>query len=202
VRGEEGAGGEVTSDLLSRDSKGFKAASDVELQPICFFRFRKNWREPDVWTPYCHWLVVALLSAVRFRHRTPSCDRQSSCCRPLLPPIFVHRRHCRRCRCCRSATATTATIARPFVVPLSHPLIILSPQKCLVCQLTTCKNGSSGDQQISHALLWLGVEDALLDLVRGAEVLHENIAPCALAKAEGPRLHHHRCQNYDNSTIR
>jgi hypothetical protein len=33
--------------------------------------------------------------------------------------------------------------------------------------------------------LRLGVEDALLDLERGAEVLDQNIAPCALAKAEG-----------------
>jgi hypothetical protein len=78
----------------------------------------------------------------------------------------------------------------------------------LVRQLTTCENGLSGDQQISHALLWLGVEGALLDLARGVEVLHENIAPCALNKAEGPRSHHRRCQNYDNlgeevfSTIR
>ncbi len=58
-----------------------------------------------------HWLVVALLSAVRYHHRTPSCDRQRSRCRPLLPPFVVHHRHCRRCRCrcCRAATASTAT---------------------------------------------------------------------------------------------
>ena len=31
---------------------GFKAASDVELQPICFFDSEKNWREPDLWTLY------------------------------------------------------------------------------------------------------------------------------------------------------
>jgi hypothetical protein len=32
-----------------------------------------------------HWLVVALLSAVRFCHRMPSCDHQRSRCRPLSP---------------------------------------------------------------------------------------------------------------------
>jgi hypothetical protein len=57
----------------------------------------------------CHWLVVALLSAIRYHHRTPSCGRQCSCCRPLLPPIVVHRRHRRCCHCCRAATASTAT---------------------------------------------------------------------------------------------
>jgi hypothetical protein len=31
------------------------------------------------------WLVVALLSAVRFRHRMPSCNHQRSRCRPLSP---------------------------------------------------------------------------------------------------------------------
>ncbi len=55
------------------------------------------------------WLIVALLSANRFCHRTPSCNRQRSHCRPLFPPIIVHRRHCRRCRCRRAATASTAT---------------------------------------------------------------------------------------------
>jgi hypothetical protein len=30
-------------------------------------------------------LVVALLSAIRFRHHMPSCDHQRSCCRPLSP---------------------------------------------------------------------------------------------------------------------
>jgi hypothetical protein len=30
-------------------------------------------------------LVVALLSAVRFRHRMPSCDHLRSRCRPLSP---------------------------------------------------------------------------------------------------------------------
>jgi hypothetical protein len=31
------------------------------------------------------WLVVALLSAIRFRHHMPSCNHQCSCCRLLLP---------------------------------------------------------------------------------------------------------------------
>jgi hypothetical protein len=35
--------------------------------------------------PFVGWLVVALLSAVRFRHRMPSCDHQRSRCRPLSP---------------------------------------------------------------------------------------------------------------------
>jgi hypothetical protein len=26
----------------------------VELQPICFFDSEKNWREPDLWTPYLY----------------------------------------------------------------------------------------------------------------------------------------------------
>ncbi len=30
---------------------GVKAASDVELQPICSFDSKKNWREPELWTP-------------------------------------------------------------------------------------------------------------------------------------------------------
>ncbi len=47
MRGEEGGGGNKRLTF-----PGFKAASDVELQPICFFRFRKNWREPELWTPY------------------------------------------------------------------------------------------------------------------------------------------------------
>jgi hypothetical protein len=59
---------------------------------------------------YCsrHWLVVALFSAVRFRHRMPSCDHQPSRFRPLLPPIVIHC--CHRCRYrCRQAAATTTT---------------------------------------------------------------------------------------------
>ncbi len=78
----------------------------------------------------------------------------------------------------------------------------------LVQQIPPCDDGLSRDVQISHALLRLGVEDALLDLVRGAEVLDKNIAPCALAEAEGATSHHRGCQNYDNlrkhliSTIR
>jgi hypothetical protein len=67
-----------------------------------------------------------LLSAVRFRHRTPSCNRRRSHRRPLSPPVVVHRRHRHHCRCRRAATATTATIARPLIVPLSRPLIVLS----------------------------------------------------------------------------
>ncbi len=50
-----------------------------------------------------------LFSAVHFRHRTLSCDRQRSCCRPLSPPIIVHRGHRRRCRCRRAATTATTT---------------------------------------------------------------------------------------------
>jgi hypothetical protein len=61
-------------------------------------------------------LVVALFSAVCFRHRTPSCDRQRSRRRPLSPPIVVHRRHGRRCRCRRAATAATATTATATTV--------------------------------------------------------------------------------------
>jgi hypothetical protein len=57
----------------------------------------------------CHWLVVALFSVVRFHHRMPSCNRQRSRCRPLLPPIIVHRHHCRRCRCHQATTTTTTT---------------------------------------------------------------------------------------------
>jgi hypothetical protein len=56
------------------------------------------------------WLVIVLLSAVRFRHCTPSCNHRCSRRRPLSPPIVVHHCHRRRCRCCRAATATTATI--------------------------------------------------------------------------------------------
>jgi hypothetical protein len=61
------------------------------------------------------WLVVALLSAVRFCHRTPSCDRRRSHCRPLFaanrrpssppPPLplppgrhRLHRHHCGQTR--------------------------------------------------------------------------------------------------------
>ncbi len=39
------------------------------------------------------------------RHATIKCSR----CRPLLPPIVVHRRHRHRCCCRRAATASTAT---------------------------------------------------------------------------------------------
>jgi hypothetical protein len=40
----------------------------------------------------CHWLVVALLSAAaaHFFLLMPSCNRQCSCCQPLLPPIVDH----------------------------------------------------------------------------------------------------------------
>jgi hypothetical protein len=55
------------------------------------------------------WLVVVLLSAVRYSHRTPSCDHQCSRCRPLLLPIVIQCRHRCRCRCHRAATASTAT---------------------------------------------------------------------------------------------
>ncbi len=71
------------------------------------------------------------MSTIRFCHRTPSCGRWRSCRRQLLPPIVVHLRHRQRCCCCQAATATTATIACHLVVPLSHPLIVLS----LRCQL-------------------------------------------------------------------
>jgi hypothetical protein len=57
-----------------------------------------------------------------------------------------------------------------------------------------CEDASSCHHQISHALPWKGVEDALGVLARGTEVLDENTAPGALAKAESPRLHHHDVQ--------
>ncbi len=60
----------------------------------------------------------------------------------------------------------------------------------VVGQPATCEDASSCRHQISHALPWKGVEDALGDLARGTEVLDENTAPGAHAKAEGPRLHH------------
>ncbi len=47
----------------------------------------------------------------------------------------VHRRHRQGCRCPRAATATTATIARPLVMPLSCPLIVLSLRCPLVVSL-------------------------------------------------------------------
>ena len=59
------------------------------------------------------WLVVALFSAVRFRLCMLSCDRQCSHCRPLLPIIVFHHRHCRH-RClhrCRRAATTAAALA-------------------------------------------------------------------------------------------
>jgi hypothetical protein len=55
----------------------------------------------------CRWLVVALLSAVRFHHHTPSCNCQLSCCWPLSPPIIVHCCCCHCYRCRQAATATT-----------------------------------------------------------------------------------------------
>ena len=61
------------------------------------------------------WLVVALLSAIHFRHCMPSCDRQRSRCRPLLPPIIIHRchdRHRRSSRCRWASTTTTTAIIR------------------------------------------------------------------------------------------
>jgi hypothetical protein len=57
----------------------------------------------------CHWLVVALFSAIRFCHRTSSCDHCRSHCRLLLPPIIVHRCHIHCCRCRQAATTTTTT---------------------------------------------------------------------------------------------
>ncbi len=63
------------------------------------------------------WLVVALLSAVCFRHCTPSCDHQGFCRRPLLPPTVVHRRHRHRFRCRQATAASTATtVVKPTVV--------------------------------------------------------------------------------------
>ncbi len=65
------------------------------------------------WLWHC-WLVVALLSVVRFCHHMPSCDHWRSCCRPLLPPIVVHRHdhlHC-RCRWATTASGWTRTEAR------------------------------------------------------------------------------------------
>jgi hypothetical protein len=53
--------------------------------------------------------MYRILSAVRFCHHMPSCNHQRSSCRPLLPPIIVHRCHHRRCRCRRAATASTTT---------------------------------------------------------------------------------------------
>jgi hypothetical protein len=47
----------------------------------------------------------------------------------------VHRSHRQCCRCPQAAIATTATIARPLVVPLSCPLIVLSLRCPLVVLL-------------------------------------------------------------------
>jgi hypothetical protein len=58
---------------------------------------------------FCCWLIVALLSTVRFCHRTQSCNHQRSHCRPLLPPVVVHCRHCHCCHCLRTVTASIAT---------------------------------------------------------------------------------------------
>ena len=62
----------------------------------------------------------------------------------------------------------------------------------LVARPATCDDALSHRHQISYALPRKGVEDALGDLARGAEVLDKNTAPGALAKAESRRLHHHR----------
>jgi hypothetical protein len=81
-------------------------------------------------------LVVALLSAVRFRHRMPSCNRQRSRCWTLLPPIVVHRRDRRRCQCRRAATASTATT----VVKLA---VVHCQRKRQQQQHHQCTNGST-----------------------------------------------------------
>ena len=66
------------------------------------------------------WLIVALLSAIRFCHHMPSCDRQCSRCWPLSPIIVFHRRHRhhrRHCCCCRAVTtAITITVAKLTIV--------------------------------------------------------------------------------------
>ncbi len=49
----------------------------------------------------------------------------------------LHRRHRQCCHCPQAATATTATIARPLVMPLSCPLIILSLRCPLV--VSSCR---------------------------------------------------------------
>jgi hypothetical protein len=39
-------------------------------------------------------------------------------CRPLLPPIVIHRRHRRRCRCCQATTTTTVTtVVKLTIIP-------------------------------------------------------------------------------------
>jgi hypothetical protein len=59
------------------------------------------------------------LSAIRFHYCTLSCDRQRSCCRPLLPPIIVNCHHRRHCRCRQATTASTATtVFKPAIVHL------------------------------------------------------------------------------------
>jgi hypothetical protein len=69
------------------------------------------------------WLVVALLTAVRFRHHMLSYDRQRSRCRPLSS-IFVfhrcHRRHRRHHRCRQAATTATATATTVVKLTIVH----------------------------------------------------------------------------------
>ncbi len=77
----------------------------------------------------CCWLVVALFSAIRFRHCTPSCNHQCSCCRPLSLPIVVHHRHCRRCHCRRATTAATATAATATTTTVVELTIVLCQRK-------------------------------------------------------------------------
>ena len=42
---------------------GFKAASEVELQPICSFDSKKYWWEPGLWTPYFKVCATTVMSA-------------------------------------------------------------------------------------------------------------------------------------------
>jgi hypothetical protein len=84
----------------------------------------------------CIWLVVALLSAVRFCHCTSSYNHQLSCCRRLLPSIIVHRCPHRHCCCRRATTAATATT----VVKLT---VVLCQRKRQQQQHHQCTNGST-----------------------------------------------------------
>ncbi len=78
---------------------------------------------------------------------------------------------------------------------------IQAPPDHFLTRAASSDDGSSRCHQISYVLPWKGIQNALVDLMRGAEVLDKNIAPGALAKAEGPRSHHRDVQFCDKKVL-
>ena len=83
-------GGEVKSDLLSRESK---QRVTWNLGPFVF-RLKKNWREPDLWTLYLDSGIMGCKVGYLPKHLAARADCYDGLCARIVEIYSSNRTHC------------------------------------------------------------------------------------------------------------